>query len=92
MLRNEPQLTGEANVIGSSIKYVLITEAVAQRKTAPIYLSRGQQQKFHSLIATEEEEWDAKMKKPKRGNDYGGEKGLGSFEEYREKSKAAGVM
>lgn len=74
---------------GSSIKYVLITEAVAQRKTAPIYLARGQQHKFHSLIAAEEEEWDAKILKAKGRTEEGG---VGSFEEYREKSKAAGVM
>ena len=59
---------------------------------APIYLSRGQQQKFHSLIAAEEDEWDAKIKKPKERSDLGGESGVGSFEEYREKSKAAGAM
>lgn len=75
--------------LGSSIKHVLITEAVAQRKTAPIYLARGQQHKFHSLIAAEEEEWDAKMQKAKGRTEEGG---VGSFEEYREKSKAAGVM
>lgn len=78
--------------LGSSIKYVLITAAVAQRKTAPIYLSRGQQHKYHSLIATEEEEWDTKMKKSKGASDHSADKGMGSFEEYREKSKAAGVM
>lgn len=65
---------------------------------APIYLPRGQQHKFNSLIAAEEEEWDAKMKTEEGGNDDDGggdggvEGGLRSFEEYREKSKAAGVM
>jgi ATP-dependent Clp protease ATP-binding subunit ClpX len=84
---------------GSSIKYVLITEAVAQRKTAPIYLARGQQHRFQSLIATEEEEWDARNNKGKKEDSDGGESddgegsgGLGSFQEYREKSTAAGVM
>ena len=80
--------------IGSSIKHILISEAVAQRKQAPIYLARGQQHKFHSLIAVEEEEWELRMRKV-GDEDAGGraaEGGMGSFEEYREKSRAAGVM
>lgn len=88
--RKRMKLTNFGMEIGSSIKYVLITQAVAQRKTAPIYLARGQQHKFHSLIAAEEEEWDAKMLEAKKGGT--GDGGMGSFEEYREKSKAAGVM
>lgn len=87
--RERMKLTNMEIKLGSSVKYVLITEAVAQRKTAPIYLARGQQHKFHSLIAAEEDEWDAKMLKSKGGSEEGG---VGSFEEYREKSKAAGVM
>ncbi|KAK4691712.1 ATP-dependent Clp protease ATP-binding subunit ClpX, partial [Lecanoromycetidae sp. Uapishka_2] len=80
---------------GSSINYVLITQAVAQRKSAPIYLSRGQQHRFQSLIAAEEEEWDAKNNKDGKKDDEhddneGG--GLASFQEYREKSTAVGVM
>ena len=46
------------------------------------------------MIAAEEEEWEARMRKA-RGEDVGGGVsggGVGSFEEYREKSKAAGVM
>lgn len=75
------------------MKHVLITEAVAQRKSAPIYLARGLQHKFHSLISAEEEEWDARMHKSKpRVDDDGAATAAGSFEEYREKSKAAGVM
>lgn len=74
------------------MKHVLITEAVAQRKSAPIYLARGLQHKFHSLITTEEEEWDARMDKSKPRIDDDGATAAGSFEEYREKSKAAGVM
>lgn len=74
------------------MKHVLITEAVAQRKNAPIYLARGLQHKFHSLIAAEEEEWEARMHKSKSRVDSGRSTATGSFEEYREKSKAAGVM
>ena len=74
------------------MKHVLITEAVAQRKSAPIYLARGLQHKFHSLISAEEEEWDARMHKSKPSTDEDRDRATGSFEEYREKSKAAGVM
>ena len=76
---------------GSSIKYVLITEAVAQRKTPPIYLARGQMQKFHSLIAAEEEEWEQKLRKT-NGNKVTPKSAVASFEEYREKPKVAGMM
>ena len=75
---------------GSSIKYVLITEPVARRKCAPTYLARGQQHKFHSLIAAEEEDWEARQNKAR--GDVEGDEGTGTFEEYREKSRAAGVM
>ena len=79
---------------GSSIKYVLITEAVAQRKTAPVYLARGSQHRFQSLIAAEEEEWEARMNKDWTKDDHNGDDGggMGSFQEYREKSTAVGVM
>lgn len=46
---------------GSSIKHVLVTESVAQRKQPPLYFARGQQHKFHSMIAAEEEEWAVKQ-------------------------------
>lgn len=74
------------------MKHVLITEAVAQRKSAPIYLARGLQHKFHSLISAEEEEWDSRIHKSKPRIDDDRDTAAGSFEEYREKSKAAGVM
>lgn len=93
-----------------------MTESVAQRKTPPIYLARGQQQKFQSLIAAEEEEWDARQqlnrskasggkagkagKGGKGGGDGGGGGGggdgggggVGTFEEYRERSRVAGMV
>ncbi|MDI1489242.1 MAG: ATP-binding protein [Ramalina farinacea] len=99
---------------GSSIKHILITEAVARRRAPPIYLARGQQGKFHALIAAEEEEWDRRSSQD--GAEEGGDKGKGeagedgegkeggggeggrtdqgaaSFEEYRERSRSAGVM
>ena len=78
---------------GSSIKYVLMTEAVAQRKSAPVYLARGQQRRFEQLVTDEEAEWDAKTtKEHKKDEGAGADGGTASFEEYREKSKAAGVM
>ena len=79
--------------IGSSIKHILVTEAVAQRKKPPIYLARGQQYRFHAMIAAEEEEWELRMAKEKREReDVGSGRGIESFEEYREKSMAAGTM
>ena len=83
---------------GSSIKHVLITAAVARRECAPVYLARGQGHKFQAMIAAEEEEFDFKQKPAAgqgsdRGEGRGGEaRAAGSFEEYREKSKAAGFM
>lgn len=81
------RLLGEAmfEAPGSPTKHILITESVAKRKQAPIYLARGQQGTFHSLIAQEEEEWES------RKNGKGDEKeGPHDFREYREKLTAAG--
>ena len=81
------------NYVGSSIKHILITEAVAQRKKPPIYLARGQQYKFHALIAAEEEEWETRMaKKNGERRDGTSDQGVESFEEYRENGRAAGMM
>ena len=80
-------------ITGSSIKHILITEAVAQRKQAPNYWPRGQQHLFYAMFEAEEIEWEAR-KRAERGEDSvtGQKIEVGSFEEYREKSKAAGVM
>ena len=87
--------------LGSSIKHVLITEAVAQRKDKPIYFPRGQQLKFQSQIATEEEEWDSRLKNEKDKEGGGGDAKrdlrndgpeVNTFEEFRWKNKAAGVI
>ncbi|KAI4154644.1 MAG: hypothetical protein LQ340_001549 [Diploschistes diacapsis] len=91
---------------GSGIKHVLITEAVAKRKEAPVYLARGQQVRFQALLAAEEEEWEGRLRKErgeagsksgsgthgKGGKGGGGEGSTGDFKEYREKSRAAGFM
>lgn len=75
---------------GSSIKYVLITEKVAKKEAVPVYLARGQQHKFYALLAEEEEERDRRM--DDAAGKAGGEGRRGTFEEYRERSKAAGVL
>lgn len=53
---------------GSSVKFVLVTEAVADRKEKPVYLGRGQGARFHAMIAAEESEWEAKMQAEKEKN------------------------
>ncbi|MCJ1323442.1 hypothetical protein MMC10_000102 [Thelotrema lepadinum] len=85
---------------GSSIKHVLITEAVAKRKEAPVYMARGQQVRFLTMIAAEEEEWEGRMDREGNGDGKGGGGGgggggdgsVGDFREYREKSRAAGTV
>jgi ATP-dependent Clp protease ATP-binding subunit ClpX len=81
------RLLGEAmfEAPGSPTKHILITELVAKRKQAPIYLARGQQGTFHSLIAQEEEEWELKRQGKNEGKN-----GPNDFREYREKLTAAG--
>ncbi|PWY86905.1 ATP-dependent Clp protease [Aspergillus heteromorphus CBS 117.55] len=82
---------------GSSVKFVLVTESVAERKEKPIYLARGQGGRFHSLIAAEESKWEEKVRREKA--DKGKEKKtksqfsdefppISSFREYR--TRAAG--
>jgi ATP-dependent Clp protease ATP-binding subunit ClpX len=78
---------------GSPIKHILVTERVAQRKQGLIYLPRGQQAQFNALIQREEDEWEARQ----LGDESGaGEQGVQaqaqSFEEYRNRSQAAGFM
>ncbi|KAI3275803.1 hypothetical protein CBS147309_3539 [Penicillium roqueforti] len=51
---------------GSSVKFVLVTEAVADRKEQPIYLARGQGGRFHALISAEESQWEAKTRGEKK--------------------------
>jgi ATP-dependent Clp protease ATP-binding subunit ClpX len=83
------RLLGEAmfEAPGSLTKHILITEAVAQRKQAPISLGRGQQGIFHSMIAQEEEAWEAGKDD---GNDGKNDGRVTDFREFREKAMAAG--
>jgi len=83
-------------VPGSSVKFVLVNEAVAERKEKPVYLGRGQGARFHAMIAAEESEWEEKMRREKaKTKKQSGSKGDSSqastFEEYRNRaSKAMG--
>lgn len=54
---------------GSSVKFVLITEAVTDRKEKPIYLARGQGGRFHSMIAAEESEWEERVQREKKAKE-----------------------
>jgi ATP-dependent Clp protease ATP-binding subunit ClpX len=81
---------------GSSVKFVLVTEAVAERKEKPVYLGRGQGGRFHSMIATEESEWEEKMQREKKEKEEEKKKkkkresgGVSSFEEYRKSASTA---
>jgi ATP-dependent Clp protease ATP-binding subunit ClpX len=72
---------------GSSVKFVLVTEAVAERKEKPIYLARGQGGRFHAMISAEESIWEEKTKKEhdkkKPRDEHGSDT---SFQEYRSKA------
>jgi ATP-dependent Clp protease ATP-binding subunit ClpX len=54
---------------GSSVKFVLVTEAVAERKEQPIYLARGQGGRFNAMISAEENQWEAKRHGEKKPRD-----------------------
>ena len=71
---------------GSSVKFVLVTEAVAARNEGAVYFSRGQGGKFHATIASEEGEWEARMKQ-ERGKS-GKKTQADSFEEWRSMSRS----
>jgi ATP-dependent Clp protease ATP-binding subunit ClpX len=84
---------------GSSIKFVLVTEDVAEKKAGAVYFGRGQQGKFYEAIAEEEAKWEerkrredgeveSEFEKRARNNSRGG--AARTFEEYREKASAAG--
>ncbi|RLL99181.1 hypothetical protein CFD26_107121 [Aspergillus turcosus] len=76
---------------GSSVKFVLVTEAVADRKEKPIYLARGQGGRFHSLIADEESKWEEKMRRERKekGQATENQPSIANFREYR--TRAAGI-
>lgn len=76
-------------VPGSSVKYVVVTGSVARRECAPVYFGRGHGDRFRECVESEDE---GKMEGDGRGKAGGDGGEMGSFEEYREKSRAAGVM
>lgn len=70
---------------GSSVKFVLVTEAVAARKDRAVYFSRGQGGKFHAMIAAEESDWEERTQKEqavKRGK----KEKTPNFEQWRSRS------
>lgn len=76
---------------GSSIKFVLVTQAVAERKEKPIYLARGQSARFHALISAEESQWEEKIRGEKKehdqktkGQDDADGSNASNFQEYRD--------
>ncbi|KAJ5676074.1 ATP-dependent Clp protease ATP-binding subunit clpX-like [Penicillium macrosclerotiorum] len=78
---------------GSSVKFVLVTEAVADRQEQPIYLARGQGGKFHAMISAEESEWEEKTrrgKKDRKGKTANevtnGAQHAANFQEYRKRA------
>lgn len=76
---------------GSSVKFVLVNEAVADRQEQPIYLARGQGGKFHAMIAAEESEWEArhdkkKEEKPSAQADVDNMQHASNFQEYRKRA------
>ncbi|KAJ5644635.1 hypothetical protein N7507_010646 [Penicillium longicatenatum] len=78
-------------VPGSSVKFVLVTEAVAKREEKPVYLARGQGGKFHAMISAEESEWEEKTRREKKEkNKKNGSQNDGehpsSFQEYRKRA------
>lgn len=76
---------------GSSVKFVLVTEAVAERKEKPVYLARGQGGRFHAMISAEESVWEEKTKKEqdkKKARDEAG--GSNPWNLHEHKSKAIG--
>ncbi|KAF4314458.1 ATPase AAA+ type core [Botryosphaeria dothidea] len=77
------RLLGEAQYEcpGSTTKHVLVTREAAQRKKPLTYMSRGQQQRFQTLLEKEEEEeWKREVNGQKDGEE---EQTVSSFEQYR---------
>ncbi|KAJ5541619.1 hypothetical protein N7494_006695 [Penicillium frequentans] len=79
-------------VPGSSVKFVLVTEAVAKREEKPVYLARGQGGKFHAMISAEESEWEEKTRREKKeknkknGSQIESGEHPSSFQEYRNRA------
>jgi ATP-dependent Clp protease ATP-binding subunit ClpX len=85
---------------GSGVRYVVVTEAVAQGKEGASYFFRGEGGKVREVVAVEEEVWEERKRKElesaggdelERRGEAGRAGGAArTFEEYREKIGAAG--
>ncbi|KAJ5239391.1 ATP-dependent Clp protease ATP-binding subunit clpX-like [Penicillium chermesinum] len=81
-------------VPGSSVKFVLVTEAVANRDEKPVYLARGQGGKFHAMISAEESQWEDKTRREKQdknkrmaaNSDSSETAEASNFKEYRKRA------
>ncbi|KAF2085732.1 ATP-dependent Clp protease [Saccharata proteae CBS 121410] len=86
------RLLGEAmyETPGSTTKHVLVTRDAARRKSSLVYFSRGQQHRFHAMIAGEEQQWEDEKRKAQEEADSAAAAAerVHSFEEYRQKSQA----
>ncbi|KAK6406975.1 ATP-binding protein [Elasticomyces elasticus] len=92
---------------GSGVKYVLVTEDVAERRRGVWYFGRKEGGEFREVWGREEEEWDMERQRRESGDGGGGD-GEGewerrarvnsvggaarTFEEYREKAAAGGFV
>ena len=57
---------------GSSVKFVLVTEEVAERKEGAVYFGRGQQGDFRARLAAEEEVWEEMSEVEDNGEEESG--------------------
>lgn len=79
-------------VPGSSVKYVLVNEAVAKREGAPVYFSRGQHARMSEMLEKEEEHWRRKNGNSRESTSEEKERGSdGNFQEYRLRTTASGA-
>ncbi|KAK3629957.1 ATP-binding protein [Elasticomyces elasticus] len=83
---------------GSGVKYVLVTEEVAERRRGVWYFGRKEGGEFREVWGREEEAWEEKRRVGEEGeweararvNSEGG--AARTFEEYREKAAAGGFV
>ncbi|KAK3672889.1 ATP-binding protein [Recurvomyces mirabilis] len=91
---------------GSGVRFVLITEDVAERKCAALFFGRAEADVFQRIGVEEEEGWEERLRREREGDDAGDGEGWGkerarvnrvggaarTFEEYREKAAAGGFV
>lgn len=74
---------------GTNIKHILITKDVAAKKAGSLYFARGSQAQFYAVVDSEERKWSEEQASQ---HGQGEETSSGTFEEYREKARVAGVV